>query len=146
MFGKIATLQSRSSKKNDFLNRFGKIKNGPTTPLCATFFLSTFFSFHRPRPALSFLYFFLSLFLDWLTPLILHCLRIFVCADEHVCSSGIFAVFLVSHATVDFSLLFSFCTSFFVVAALLFDSIVSNCTTTQSYNTYSSHRTPHPFL
>jgi len=75
-----------------FLNRFWKIKNGPTTPLCVTFFLSTFFLV--PSPALSFLYIFFIPLFGLAGTFGLHCLKTFICASEHVCFSDIFAVLL----------------------------------------------------
>jgi len=112
-----------------FKNRFGKIKDGPTTPLCVTLFLSTFFFVPpplSPSPALSFLNFFFIPFLGLAGTSGLHCLKTFVCASEHVCLLWYFCCFIVGHTTIDL-----FLYVFFVVflAALLFDSIVSNRTT-----------------
>lgn len=107
-------------------------------------FLSTFFFFRSTAPALSFLFFFFH-------PSVLagisglHCLKTFVCADEHVCFSGIFAVFLLITQQLVFTHYFLFVRLFFflVVAALLFDSIVSNCTTATYVHT---HPFTHSFL
>lgn len=96
-------------RADDFFNRFGKIKDGPTTPLCATLFLSIFFSRSTTAPAPpSRFYFFSSLLLNWLAPLGLHCLKTFVCASEHACVSLVFfaVLLLVTQQLIFFVRLF----------------------------------------
>lgn len=77
------------------------MKDGPTTPLCATLFLSIFFLVPPPPSPSRFSIFFFIPFLGLAGTSGLHCLKTFVCASEHVCSSGIFWCFIVGHTTID---------------------------------------------
>lgn len=104
-----------------FLNKSEKIKSGPTTPLRAILSLSTlqFFFIIRSTvytPALSFLYliFFFILWIVWHLWFTLSGNFSFVLTSTCVIFSGIFAVFLLTHATVSPppSLYFSFYTFF----------------------------------
>lgn len=105
--------------------------------MCNSLFVYFFFRSTAPAPALSFLYFFIPLLRLADTSGFTLSENFCLCWRARV-FLWYFCCFRVSHTTVGFFLLFSFCTSFFVVAALLFDSIVSNRTTAQSCTLTSS--------